>query len=56
MLLVCSIVRVCAQQHTSKSVSDGLMLLLVDGNPVGLHAAILVDGYPNILSASMLIE
>jgi len=32
------------------------MLLLDDGNPVGLRARILVDGYPNVLSPPTIIE
>ena len=47
---------VYVQQCASNSVSDGSMLPLVDGNPISLRAAILVNRYPNILSISMLIE
>jgi len=32
------------------------MIALIDGNPVGLSAAILVDSYPNGLRAAILVN
>ena len=44
------------QQRTSNRISDASKIAYMDCNPVGLCAAILVNGYPNGLRAAILVN